>query len=178
MPTGPKRGLNPSRKVGSGPDNKGVNGYEIASGYATSLGLGDPVKLVSGTLQRATNDTDDAVGVFLGVNYTDAQGTPVFSKVWVASTVATDVTALVLDDPFASFRAVGNAAVGSVNPGDIYALAITDANTTLGRSTILVDIASGTVAASAGLVKVIRVVDEDTRELEVTLVDHEYRDNG
>jgi len=178
MPTGPLRGLNPSRKVGSAPDNKALNEYPIASGYGTSLGLGDPVKLVSGSLQRATNDTADSVGVFFGVKYTDSQGNPVFSKIWPASTVTADAQALVLDDPSATFRAVGDASVASVVAGDVYALTLGTPQATTGRSIAVVDISGGTVAPAAGLVKVIRVVDETTNELEVILVDHLYRDNG
>jgi len=178
MPTGPKKGLNAARKVGSGPDNKGLNSYAIASGYATVLGKGDPVKLVSGTLQRATNDTADAIGVFQGVSYTDSNGNTVFSSIWPASTVATDIEALVLDDPGATFRAVGDSSVASVVPGEIYALNLTNADTTIKHSTVDVDIDGGTVAASAGLVKIVSVVDAATNELEVVLVDHDLRDDG
>ena len=177
MATGAKKGLNAARKVGSAPDNKGLTEYAIASGYTVVLGLGDPVKLVSGVLNRATNDTADSIGVFAGVSYTDSQGTPVFSKIWPASTVATDVKALVLDDPFATFNAIADASVASVAVGDIYALNIANADTATGQSTMTVDVAS-TVAATAGLVKVIKVVDADNLVLEVVLVDHDLRDDG
>lgn len=178
MPTGTKKGLVASRKVGSAPDNKALSEYTITSGYATVLGLGDPVKLVSGALERATNDTADAIGVFAGVSYTDSQGNPTFSKIWPASTVATDIVALVVDDPAATFSAVGDSTVAAVVPGGIYALNLTDADTATGQSTITVDVDAGTVAATLGLVKVVKVTDVANNVLEVVLVDHALRDDG
>lgn len=176
MATGAKKGLNPARKLGSAPDNKGLNTYTIASGYATALGQGDPVKLVSGSLQRGTNNADGSIGVFQGVRYTDSEGNIKYSNYWPASTVATEIEALVMDDPSATFTAVADAAVTSVNPGDIYALNISNADAFTKQSTMTVDVAA-TVAANLGQVKVVRVVDEDTQLLEVMLVEHDLRAN-
>jgi len=139
MATGTLKGLTPARKVGSGPDNKGLSTYAIATGYATSLGLGDPVKLTTdGTLVRATNDTADAIGVFAGVSYTDSEGSPQFKKMWTASTAATDVKALVTDDPFATFTAKADGPIPLVQKGDIFALNLTAPDTNTGRSTATV----------------------------------------
>lgn len=176
MPTGLKTGLNPARKVGSGPDNKGLNTYTIASGYATALGKGDPVKLDSGNLVRGTN-SGDAIGVFMGVKYVDATGNIVFTNYWTPNTVATEIEALVLDDPFATFRILADASVGSVTAGQIYALNLTDADAFTRQSQVDVDVAA-TVAAASGAVKVISVVDAETNELEVVLVNHALRDDG
>lgn len=281
MATGPKKGLNPSRQVGSGVDNKGLNSYPIASGYGTQLSVGDPVKLSAGNLVIATNDTANAIGVFLGVNFTDSQGEIKYNRIWPASQVATNVDALVMDSPSATFSAVGDGPIPNVLPGDIYAMTLTAGDASIGRSnavvkvlaevtgdvdidgsvdlpgdtaitandtmtvktgaagasavtitfvasydtvTLLADlnaianisasidasgflviqatdgesliIAEGTgtpfadlfagaagtftevVAASAGMVKVIKVVDASSYSLEVVLVDHSLRDNG
>lgn len=178
MATGAKKGLNPARKVGSAPDNKGLTAYTIASGYNTALGQGDPVKLVSGNLERGTNDTDDSVGVFQGVRYVDSTGNIVFNNYWPASTVATQIEALVLDDPSATFQAVADAAVTGVTAGEIYALTIADADASTKQSTMVVTVSGGPVAANLGQVKVMKVVDEANQVLEVILVDHAYRDNG
>ncbi len=282
MATGPKKGLNPARKVGSAPNNHGVNEYSIASGYATALGKGDPVKLASdGTIEKATNDTADSIGVFIGVQYTDSLGEPQYSNLWAASTTGTDIVAYVIDDPFATFHVVGDGPIPLVQKGDIFAMTLTaaDSNTkqsqavakvlteltgdvdldgetdiganiagvadadafsiktsnmdtattitiadgdgivelladlnavdnisaTLDSSGFLViqatdgydlvaaevtntpfealmGVTAGTfsevVAASAGLVKVIKVVDRDTYVMEVVLVDHDLRDDG
>lgn len=77
------------------------NAYSIASGYGTSLFTGDVVERLGTTnnIQRAAADNPDNLGVFAGVEYTDANGRRVYSRYWPASTVATDVIAYVYDDP-------------------------------------------------------------------------------
>lgn len=76
-----------------------ANPYKIASGYATAIGYGDTVILdTNGTITVGTA-TNDLIGVFAGVQYTDANGKPTFSKNWPASQVATDIIAYVYDDP-------------------------------------------------------------------------------
>lgn len=76
-----------------------ANVYTIGSGYAANIGYGDPVLLnTDGTLNIATAGAD-IIGVFAGVQYTDATGKPTFSKNWVSGTVATNVIAYVYDDP-------------------------------------------------------------------------------
>jgi hypothetical protein len=272
--------------VGSGPNNCALSEYSIASGYAVGLGLGDPVKLTTdGTIIRASNDTADSIGVFAGVNYTDSDGKPQFKKNWTASTTATNIKALVDDQPMRTFVGVGDGPIPLVQRGDIFAMNLTDPDTATGRSTMSIKVlaeidgaedisaitdlgaeitalsdtdtftirtsavtagdattitiadgdgatellvklnavdnisaevdattgflsltatdgydmvlvdgtgtpladsdvfpAAGTitevVAASAGLVKVINVVDVDTYALEVVLVDHDLRDDG
>lgn len=141
MATGPKKGLNALRKVGSAPDNLGLTSYSIASGYGTQLSNADPVKLTTdGTLILATNDSADAIGVFYGVNYTDSLGEPRFSKIWPASTVATDIVALVTDDPFRTYRAVGDGPIPLVQPGDIFAMTLTAGDVTIGQSNAVVKV--------------------------------------
>lgn len=76
-----------------------TNEYPIASGYATDIFSGDIVKQATdGTLVIGTAGAA-ITGVFLGVRYTNAQGERKFSPYWPASTVATDIVALVADDP-------------------------------------------------------------------------------
>lgn len=284
MATGTKTGLVPYRKVGSGPDNKGLTAYTIASGYATAIGKDDPVKITTdGSIIRATNDSADSIGSFQGVRYVDAQGKPTFSRNWVAGTTGTNIEALVLDDPMATYKAKGNSPIPLAKTGDIFAVTLGTPDAYTGQSaavvntkTVLVgdldisaitdlgenatgvddndaftirtsnpanaavtitiedgdgqadlieklnavtgilaylqtgtgflvieatdgygiitaettgtpfaDLFAGsagtfnaTVAASAGMVKVINVIDRDTRALEVVLVDHDLRDDG
>ena len=78
----------------------------IASGYATSIFYGDPVKRVAaGVIER---DTPDAamtpVGVFLGCSYTDPTFGKVFRQYFPANTVASDIVAYVQDDPDVLFK--------------------------------------------------------------------------
>lgn len=76
-----------------------ANTYKIASAYGTAIGYGDPVLLnTDGTLNIATAG-NSLIGIFAGVQYTDATGKPTFAKNWVAGTTGTDITAYVYDDP-------------------------------------------------------------------------------
>lgn len=76
-----------------------ANAYTIGTGYATAIGYGDPVALnTDGTLNIGTAGSD-VIGVFAGVQYTDATGKPTFSKNWPAGQVATNIIAYVYDDP-------------------------------------------------------------------------------
>lgn len=136
MATAPRKGLNPARKVGSAPDNKGLTPHKLTSGYAVSLAVGDPVKLVNGRIERATNG-DPAIGVFHSVRYTAVNGEYKIEKAWVASTVGRDIEVLVMDDPAATFHVVGDGATHGALPGDVYAATITNADLNTGRSTIV-----------------------------------------
>lgn len=83
--------------------------YTIASGYNAALGAGDPVELTgTGTnIQKAAAENVDNIGVFIGVSYVDANGTPMFSEYWTADTVtkgAVEAVAHVVDDPGVVFR--------------------------------------------------------------------------
>lgn len=138
MASAPRKGLNNLRNVGSSPDNKGINDYTIASGYNTNIGVGDPVKLSSGTLVLATNGAD-AIGVFQGVSYTDSFGAPVFKQYWPANTVATNIVAYVCDAPFATFSAVANSEIPLVVPGNIFAMNGAAMSAATGRSQQLVN---------------------------------------
>mgnify|MGYP001570952266 CR=1 FL=1 len=88
--------------------NARMNAYTIATGYGTAINLGDPVKLTgTGTGAYAGIEvaaaTETVVGVFAGVSYTDSTGQPQWSKSWPASTTATNIIALVYDDPTTEF---------------------------------------------------------------------------
>jgi hypothetical protein len=133
MTSAPRKGFNPAKKVGSGPDNKGLSEYTITTGYATGLGCGDPVKLSSGTLVRATNGAD-AIGIFQGVYYKDSLGVPTWSQQWRASTTATEISAAVLDDPSATFMVLAEGPIPLVQKGDIFAMNLEDPSTATGRS--------------------------------------------
>lgn len=138
MPTGARKGLVPGRKVGSGPDNQGLSAYRIASGYATALGVGDPVKLTTdGTLVKATNGAD-AIGVFQSVMYTASNGDVIINKYWPASTVATNISALVVDNPATTYmvKADGPTPIAEVFAGNIYAATLGAPDVATGRSTV------------------------------------------
>jgi hypothetical protein len=89
---------------------------QIASGYATNIFFGDPVKYVAGgTIAKDTGTTTmTPVGIFMGVSYTD----PVYGftnrQQWTASTVASDAYALICDDPYALFEIQADGAVSTL----------------------------------------------------------------
>ena len=75
--------------------------YPIPSGYNTSVYYGQYVTTTGGYLVAGTAGTNPLVGVFLGVNYIDANGNPQYSKYWPANTVTfqtQNAQALVVDD--------------------------------------------------------------------------------
>ena len=92
-----------------------ANTYTIGSTYGTAIGYGDPVALnTDGTLNIGTAGSD-IIGIFAGVQYTDATGKPTFSKNWVASTSATNIVAYVYDDADNVFEVqVGSGGTGYV----------------------------------------------------------------
>lgn len=96
-------GLQPRFSLTGGTWNDQGREYPLASGYATSLFMGDPVYYAAnGTIVRATaGDTNPILGVFNGVKYIDATGTQQYSQYWLAGTVtygAANASALILDD--------------------------------------------------------------------------------
>jgi len=98
------------------------NEYPIASGYATGIAKNDVVKLAAdGSIQLAAAG-NRFLGVFQGCSYVDAQGNVVYSKQWPASQVATDIKAMVIDDPMVSYI-VQEASGGTGPAADVGTLA-------------------------------------------------------
>lgn len=95
-------GLKPVRYMSGAPYTGALSVYPIANAYATSIYTGDPVVVLSdGTIGIGVAGSSIR-GVFMGVKYTDANGNPVFSKYWPASTSTQSgsvTQALVIDDP-------------------------------------------------------------------------------
>lgn len=99
------RGLVPVRNLRGGFIRLGK--YTIASAYATALYRGDPVALVGSgrSIQIATaGATNLVLGAFKGCRYKKNTGEFIYSAYWPASQVATDIEALVWDDPQTVFR--------------------------------------------------------------------------
>lgn len=120
--------------------------YTIASGYAANIFQGDPVKLVTaGTIQLGTSDGTrtgtvagiSLIGIFAGVTYTDAQNKPNFSNFWPTGQVATDIKAMVYDDPDTDFTVQADGSVAAAGLGDQAdwsGFAAPGGSTTTGRS--------------------------------------------
>lgn len=100
-------GLKPIKMLGGTPFAGSTRQIKIASGYATAIYNGDVVKYTSdGTLVIDSGTTTATpVGVFLGVSYTDPNSQQkVFKQYYPASTVASDIYAVVADDPNTLFK--------------------------------------------------------------------------
>ena len=104
-----------------------ANEYTIASAYATSVFLGDPVKLVTaGTIQLGTSDgsrtgtVDDVslLGIFAGCVFTDSSGKPTWSPFWPGGQVATDIKAYVYDDPDNVYVVQSSGSIAATAIGD------------------------------------------------------------
>lgn len=109
----------------------------LASGYNTSIFTGDPVKLVSGEVQRC-GATDAADGIFVGCHYTDENGAVQFSNTWKAGTVTkgtADAEARVISDKQVVYMAqfTGTPSVSDI--GSVFTLAPTAGNVD-GRSKV------------------------------------------
>lgn len=114
-----KGGLLPIDHLGMSQRSFRTREYQIASNYATAIFKGDIVIPVSdGTIARgAFNFTaGTALGVFLGCRFTNpTTKQPTWSNFYPASTVASDIYALVCDDRDAVFLAVGDELLGLTN---------------------------------------------------------------
>lgn len=78
-----------------------IRAYPIASGYSDDLLVGDPLQILTdGTVALAApSSSTQNIGVFSGVQYKAPDGSIVYSKVWPDDQVATEIKALVYDDP-------------------------------------------------------------------------------
>jgi len=122
------------RLYDSGGKSAYFSDYTIASGYATGLGEGEFVKM-TGTgrnIEISAATEEDCIGIFKGCMYVDPSGKQVFSPQWPAAQVATEITALVYDDPSFTFI------------GQVDTFAADDAGTT-------VDWTSGSVNTRTGM---------------------------
>jgi hypothetical protein len=136
-------GLIPVKLISGVPFVGVTREYKIASGYGTSIFNGDAVTLVTGgTVERDTADAAmTPIGVFLGCSYTDpALGYKVFSQYYPASTVASDIKAIVADGTDILFK------VAVVSSGTtIGDLAITD----IGANVAMVNNTGDTVTGNS-----------------------------
>jgi hypothetical protein len=116
-------GLKPINLIGGQLFAGSTRKLPIAYNYGTNIFYGDTVVLSRGFIQRAAvttgTTTDQTVGVFLGVSYTNpTTKQPYFAQNWVGGTLAGDAMAIIADDPDQVFKAAmvttqGGSVVGS-----------------------------------------------------------------
>lgn len=159
-------GLRPINLIGGQPFAGSTRQLPIASDSATAIYHGDVVQLTSGgTIEKDTGtDAATPVGVFMGCSYTDATYGLTFRQSYPGGVTASDIEAVVLDDPDALFKvvvtssgttvggvtqtAVGNNAVLTQNAGD----------SATGNSRVAID--DTTATTSTWPVRIIGGIDE------------------
>jgi hypothetical protein len=82
-----KGGLQPSRKLGSGYNSKGLTHYSIKNGEAQAIYKGDPVHLSAGYVRVLPSIGAPILGVFMGCAYVDPNSKqPTWSNKFPAAT--------------------------------------------------------------------------------------------
>lgn len=168
-------GLKPVRTMGGGAVT--MNEYTIASAYGTDIFTGDVVEM-TGTgrnIGKSAAANADNIGRFCGVSYDNAQGKRIFSQYWPASTVATNVKALVVDDPDVIFEVQCD----TLNQADVGLLADWNVGTgsTLTGQSGLYAVASAGATTNQSL-RLLRLVDRADNEYgqyakaEVVIIEH------
>jgi hypothetical protein len=122
---------------------------QIASGYAVNIFLYSPVIIVATGFIEAAPAAGDAVGVFLGVEYTDTSGRRVVNNRWPANTVATDIVVYYTEDQQLVYEIQANATLAISAVGQQFDWSALAGNATTGLSSVSLNVASA--AANAGL---------------------------
>ena len=161
-------GLKPVNLIGGQVFAGSTRNIPIASGYATGIFNGDVVSLSSdGVIVKDIGTTTATpVGVFVGCSYTDpVLKYKLFSQQFPAGLVASDIEAIVVDDPDTLFKVAvvsGTTVISTVGQtavGSNMALVQNAGNTNTGDSGVAV--LSGSVATTNTLpVRVIAGVAE------------------
>lgn len=115
--------------------------FTIAAAYATAIYKGQPVKLVTGGGIEAAAVNEDLLGIFHGVEYTDAGGRRIKVPSWPAGGVAgaTDIRAMVYTDPDIEYLVQASGPVAATAVGDQADVVNPTANNGRGMSTCGLD---------------------------------------
>jgi hypothetical protein len=157
--------------------NARARAYTIASTYGTSIYKGDLVVAVDGggIQQAAAGNT--CLGVFAGVEYTDANGKPNYSPYWPGGTTATNIIAYVWDDPMTVFRVQGTA-LAAADVGEHADITVAAGSTATGISGNYVAAVSGDAAATLRIIGLYNTPDNAWADayvhVLVTINEHQY----
>ena len=166
-------GLQPINSVDGKPYAGATRQLPIASTYNTAIYNGDIVRVAAGgTIQKSTVTVDSTTaaanntyGVFMGVQYVNAQGQTVQAQYYPGNAAATSAFAYVVDDPMAAFKVAvtfsGNATVTTVNQsivGTNMSIRQGTGNNTTGDSAVSVYATNAEGNAAALPVRVVEVV--------------------
>jgi hypothetical protein len=168
-------GLVPINSVDGKPYAGATRQLPIASTYSTPIFNGDIVALVDGGTIEVSGVTNDSTtsaanytyGVFLGVQYVNAQGQTVQAQYYPGNAAATSAVAYIVDDPMAAFKVAvvfSNSVVTTVNRSIVGVNMAIDqgtGNTTTGNSGFGVLVATNNAGNAATLpVRAVSVVPE------------------
>jgi hypothetical protein len=163
-------GLQPINRVDGMPYAGATRTYGIASTYNTAIFYGDLVQIVTGgTIEKFTGtDAGFPVGVFVGVEFTNAQGQRLNGQYYAGTSMAS-ARAKVIVDSQAAYRVavtddqgvMGSATLASI--GSNMELVQGTGNTATGNSGVSVEEGSEDTTATF-VVRVIDVVPETAFE--------------
>lgn len=154
----------------------------IASGYATSIYTGAPVAIAADGTITAAAAGGRACGVFLGCEFTAANGRRTVSPFWPTGTVAADAICRITRDPDIVYEVQADAALAQLSLGQQYdwtANGTANGNVASGLSSVSLGVS--TSAANAGLQLLIPVpyVDNALTDtfpvVHVRISEHQFR---
>jgi hypothetical protein len=166
-------GLTPINSVDGKPYAGATRLLPIASTYNTAIFNGDIVRIAAGgTIEKSTVTVDSTTaaanntyGVFMGVQYVNAQNQLIQAQYYPGNAAATSAVAYVVDDPMAAFKVAvtfsGNATVTTVNQsivGTNMSVRQGTGSTTTGDSAVSVYATNSAGNAAALPVRVVEVV--------------------
>ena len=166
-------GLTPINSVDGKPYAGATRLIPIASTYNTAIFNGDIVRVAAGgTIEKSTVTVDSTTaaanntyGVFMGVQYVNAQNQLIQAQYYPGNAAATSAVAYVVDDPMAAFKVAvtfsGNATVTTVNQsivGTNMSVRQGTGSTTTGDSAVSVYATNAQGNAAALPVRVVEVV--------------------
>jgi len=135
-------GFVPVNKLG-GYNNGSFRQLKMTNSYGTSVFHGDVVELAAaGTIELDSAATSTRpIGIFQGCSYSDPTlNYKLFNNMWTASTSATDILAMVADDPNQLFQVQSAASMAQTTLGNNVEVSTYAAgNTSLGKSILSVD---------------------------------------
>lgn len=174
MPSNAPFGFRPFRHMSGGVIR--AREYPIASGYATTIRKGDPVKLLNdGTIGLAAAG-DRILGVFQGCQFVNAQGEMRFEKQWTASATATELKATVIDDKNVSFLIQSGGTPAQTNVGNLADHVAGTGSDLTGQSGAYLDSTMGTGAAGFRILDIAKFPGNSGQyaQLEVSIFEHEH----
>lgn len=121
----------------------------IVTGYSTGILTNQPVKIGTNGYIEAAAIGDRFVGVFQGVEYTDANGRRQESNQWIASQAATDIVCYFTQDPAIVYEIQSDAALNLTDIGKQYDFTtISAGSTTTGLSQLMLGVSTSAANAS------------------------------